>query len=231
MALPLLWRVLPVWDLNSCSRSPAMRPLNPPRGHLRSYFLTYEYTSSLHGSSRVISLYIQVLPTTFLEASWTHQKAEPKFTISYPYFANSNLKTRSPQSLIGQQLHMSQKKVTVLVSQSCSSLCDPMDYNPEDSSVHGILQARILEWVAIPFSKRSYRSRDQTWVFWIAGGFYCLSHQGSPGTAQNQYSIQWLKHSSPGSVLPVLIVPGSIHQCKNAVLNQWVRRPFVLFQW
>ena len=38
----------------------------------------------------------------------------------------------------------------VLVAQSCPTLCDPMDYSPPDSSVHGILQARILEWVAIP---------------------------------------------------------------------------------
>ena len=43
----------------------------------------------------------------------------------------------------------------VLVAQSCLTRCDPMDYSPPDSSVHGILQARILEWVAIPFSKES----------------------------------------------------------------------------
>ena len=42
------------------------------------------------------------------------------------------------------------------------------------SSVHGILQARVLEWVAIPFSRGSYQSRDRTWVF------YYLSHQGNP---------------------------------------------------
>ena len=40
----------------------------------------------------------------------------------------------------------------VLVAQSCPTLCDPMDCSHPDSSVHGILQARILEWVAIPFS-------------------------------------------------------------------------------
>ena len=41
------------------------------------------------------------------------------------------------------------------VSQSCLSLCDPMDYSPPSSSVHGILQARILEWVAILFYRGS----------------------------------------------------------------------------
>ena len=43
----------------------------------------------------------------------------------------------------------------VLVAQSCPTLCDPMDCSPPGSSVHGILQARILEWVAISFSRGS----------------------------------------------------------------------------
>ena len=42
--------------------------------------------------------------------------------------------------------------VCVLIAQSCLTLCDPMNCSPPDFSVHGILQARILEWVAIPFS-------------------------------------------------------------------------------
>ena len=45
---------------------------------------------------------------------------------------------------------------SVLVAQLCPTLCDPMDCSPQGSSVHGILQARILEWVAMPFSKGSY---------------------------------------------------------------------------
>ena len=43
----------------------------------------------------------------------------------------------------------------MLATQSCLTLCDPMSYSPPDSSVLGILQARILEWVAIPFSRGS----------------------------------------------------------------------------
>ena len=54
----------------------------------------------------------------------------------------------------------------VKVTQSCLTLCDPMDCSPPGSSVHGILQARILEWVAaIPFSKKSSQPRD-----WTQGG-------------------------------------------------------------
>ena len=49
---------------------------------------------------------------------------------------------------------------------------NPMDCNPPGSSVHGISQARILEWVAISFSKESSQTRDQTWVSCIAGRFF-----------------------------------------------------------
>ena len=62
--------------------------------------------------------------------------------------------------------------VCVLISQLCLTLCDPMDCSPPGSSVHGILQARILEWVAIPFSRGSSRPRDQTWVSCPAGRFF-----------------------------------------------------------
>ena len=51
-------------------------------------------------------------------------------------------------------------------------LCDPMDCGLLGSSVHGILQARILEWVAIPFSRGSSRHRDQIWVSCTTGSFF-----------------------------------------------------------
>ena len=57
--------------------------------------------------------------------------------------------------------------VKVKVTQSCLTLCDPMDY-----TVHGMLQARLQEWVAIPFSRRSSQPRDRTQVSPIAGRFF-----------------------------------------------------------
>ena len=54
----------------------------------------------------------------------------------------------------------------------CPTLCDPMDCSPPGSTVHGILQARILEWVAISFSRGSSRPRDQTQVSHIAGSLF-----------------------------------------------------------
>ena len=69
----------------------------------------------------------------------------------------------------------------VKVAQSCLTLCHPMDHSLPGSSVHGILQARILEWVIIPFSRGSSCPRNQNW-----GSLHCrqilyqLSYQGSP---------------------------------------------------
>ena len=60
--------------------------------------------------------------------------------------------------------------VCVLVAQSCLTLCIPMDCSPPGSFVHGILQARILEWVAISFSKRLMKVCKilsmQKWLKW-----------------------------------------------------------------
>ena len=58
-----------------------------------------------------------------------------------------------------------------LVTQSCPTLCNPMDCSPPGSSVCGILQARIVEWVAMPFSRGS-PPRDWTWVSRIVGRFF-----------------------------------------------------------
>ena len=65
-------------------------------------------------------------------------------------------------------------KVKVLAAQLCPTVCDSMDCNTPGSSVHGILQERILEWITIPFSRGSCRLRDQAWVFCIAGGFFTI---------------------------------------------------------
>ena len=55
-----------------------------------------------------------------------------------------------------------------------STLFDPMDCSPPGSSVHGILQPRILEWVAMPSSRGSSWLRDRTWVSWLADRFFTL---------------------------------------------------------
>ena len=66
----------------------------------------------------------------------------------------------------------SQERLKVLAAQLCPILCNPMNCSPPGSFLHGILQARILEWVAIAFSRASSRPRDQTWVSCIVGRFF-----------------------------------------------------------
>ena len=56
----------------------------------------------------------------------------------------------------------------------CRTFCDPMDCSPPGSSVHGILQARILEWVAMPSSRGSSQARDWTQVSCTAGGLFTI---------------------------------------------------------
>ena len=86
-------------------------------------------------------------------------------------------------------------EVCVLVAQSRPTICDPMDCSP-GSSVHGILQARILEWVAIPFSRASFQPRDRTRVSHIAGRFfYHLNHQGM--RYMSTYYSTWEKPQLP----------------------------------
>ena len=57
--------------------------------------------------------------------------------------------------------------VCVLVTQSCLTFCDPMDCSSPGSSVHGVLQAKMLEWVALTFSRASSQPRDRTQVSWL----------------------------------------------------------------
>ena len=77
----------------------------------------------------------------------------------------------------------------VKVAQSCPTLCDPMDF-----TIHRILQARILEWVAFPFSRGSSQTRDQTQVSRIAVGFLLAEPQAKPkNTKVGSLSLlQWI---------------------------------------
>ena len=73
---------------------------------------------------------------------------------------------------IKRHLLLGRKAMTNLeseVAQSCPTLCNPVDCSPPSSSVHGILQARVPEWVAISFSRGSSRPRDRTQVSRTAG--------------------------------------------------------------
>ena len=74
-----------------------------------------------------------------------------------------------------------------------SNSWDPVDYSLPGSSVHGILPARILEWVAISFSKGSSPPRDQTWVSHIGGRFFTVWAIREALTVQSHLLKVWVK--------------------------------------
>ena len=72
-------------------------------------------------------------------------------------------------SIVGKFFYHLSQQWTSEVAQLCPILCNPMDYSPPGFSIHGIFQARVLEWVAISFSRGSSWPRDRTQVSCIAG--------------------------------------------------------------
>ena len=85
--------------------------------------------------------------------------------------------------------------------QLCLTLYDPMDYSPPGSSVHGILQARILEWVAMPSSRESSWPRDRNCVSCNscnAGGFFTVEPPGNPPwlceRTEHSWDPDWVCH-------------------------------------
>ena len=95
----------------------------------------------------------------------------------------------------------------VLFAQSCPTVCNPMDCSPPGSSVHGVLQARILEWVAIPFSRGSSQPRDRTQVSCTAGRFFTTEPPGKPTPASGPLQmlplgLEWSSSLYPHSLSP-----------------------------
>ena len=86
----------------------------------------------------------------------------------------------------------------MLIAQSCLSLCDRMDCSPPGSSDHGILQARMLSWVAIPFSRGSSQLRVEAWVSSIASRFFTVWAKPGPkdeamwASEETQPTVAWL---------------------------------------
>ena len=76
-------------------------------------------------------------------------------------------------------------------AQSCPTLCDPMDCSLSGASVHGIFQARALEWIAISFSRGSSRLRNSTQVSHIAGRHFTSFHQPLKMKRWAQWQVLW----------------------------------------
>ena len=124
------------------------------------------------------------------------------------------------------------KNLIILVQSLSLTLCYPMDCSLPGSPVHGISHARILEWVAISFSRGSSPPRDQTHVSWIAGGFF-ISYQ--PVFHPWVRKIPWRRNWQPTPVL----LPGKFHGqrslvgyspwgCKELDTTEWLH---FLYHW
>jgi len=127
---------------------------------------------------------------------------------------------------------MSLKRINLFVQpkllQSCPTLCDLMDCSPPGSSVHGILQARVLEWVAMPSSRGSSRPRDRTHVscllHWQAGSLP-LEPPGKPINllVRTQFcfvsTCMALLNLTQNAVGQTCLHIGTIHQLSHG--HQW----------
>ena len=99
--------------------------------------------------------------------------------------------------------------VCVLVARSCPTLCDPTNCRPPGFSVHGILQARTLEWIAIPFSRGSSWPRDRTLVSCIAGRLFTVWATGKSLHFLNVFKMSsstsfWSRRINVGGLSPLV---------------------------
>ena len=103
-----------------------------------------------------------------MKAERVEATAEEKFQVNRGWVMT--LKERSPPHNIKMQVKWNE----VLVAQLCPTLQDLLDCNPPGSAAHGILQARILVWVVISFSRVCYPPRNQTTFSCIEGRFFTI---------------------------------------------------------
>ena len=111
------------------------------------------------------------------------------------------------------------------------TLCDPRDCSPPVFSVHGILQARILEWVSMPSSRGSTWPRDWTPTSCsscVAGGFFAACHQGSPNKCHAAKSLQLcptlcdpIDGSPPGSPVPGILQARTLEWVAISCSSAW----------
>ena len=106
--------------------------------------------------------------------------------------------------------------MSVLVTQSCLTLCNPTNCSPSGSSVHGILQTRILKWVAIPFSRRSSRPE----VYCIADRFFTVSVTSSVQFSRSVVSSSLRPHESQHARPPCLSPTPGVHS-DSRPSSQW----------
>ena len=142
---------------------------SPPTFKLSQHQGLFHWVSSSHQVARGLGLQHQFFQGILLGFS--------QFTMLWWFQVNSKATQPFP---------LKHPSHPVEVAQSCPTLCDPIDCSPPGSSVHGTLQARILEWVAMPSCRGFSRSRDGTPVSCIAGRFFTLGATRLPNNLENE---------------------------------------------
>ena len=145
-----------VWEDSTCHE--AAKPM-----HYNYWIYTLEPKSLNYWGSKTRTRALQQEKPLQWKACAPQQRVAP-----------TRSKQRKPRAVLKTQ-HVRAQSL-----QSCSTLCDPMDCSPPGSSDHGILQARVLEWVSISFSGGSSRTRAWTQVSCIAGRFFTTEPPGKP---------------------------------------------------
>ena len=145
---------------------------------------SFVYGNILWGNQCVQRLKIRVF--------WLGKFSKPRLlaVVPFPDIKQGNVTWR----LLFNFYSLHHACVCVQSLKSCLTLCNPIDCSLPGSSVYGILQARILEWVAVPSSTGSSQPRDQTWVSFIAGKFFTSE---PPGKSNTYHKCKYSK-----SVLP-----------------------------
>ena len=101
-----------------------------------------------------------------------------------------------------------------LVAHLCLTLCDPMDCSQASLSME-ILQARILKWVDVPFSRESSKPRDQTQVSHIAGRFFTIWATREAPCSSQQVKYKWCHVTALLNLPPRLLAPSEARQGPN----------------
>ena len=122
------------------------------------------------------------------------------------------------------------ERVKVLVAPSCPFLCNSMDCSPPGFSIHGILQARILEWVAITFSRGSAWLNDWTQVSCVADWFFTV------WATREAPILEWVAMSSLQGIFPTQGSNPDLLHCRRILyflshqgsprILEWVAYPF-----
>ena len=121
-------------------------------------------------------------------------------------------------------------KVSEHVStQSCHTLCDPIDCSPPGSSVHGILQAGILEWVATPFSRGYSWPRDWTLVSCVAGRFFTIMMVAGVLFIYLVYFAHWwIPRTDSGHRSCSMLISMTTSKWITKRMHEWIYCPVIM---